>query len=103
MNIITLILNKRKRAVSPVIAVILLIGLAVAAAAAIFIVVIPLLQPTTSLEIIDGYVLYDGDHTESMDEGIGYGMGYVNLVNIGGLGKLEGVERRVLVEISRLR
>ncbi|MHA2275716.1 MAG: archaellin/type IV pilin N-terminal domain-containing protein, partial [Candidatus Kariarchaeaceae archaeon] len=83
MKIINLIINNRKRAVSPVIAVILLIGLAVAAAAAIFIVVIPLLQPTTSLEIINAYVLYDTDHTTSMDEGIGYGMGYVGIANVG--------------------
>ncbi|MHA2307132.1 MAG: archaellin/type IV pilin N-terminal domain-containing protein, partial [Candidatus Hodarchaeales archaeon] len=83
MKIITQLINKRKRAVSPVIAVILLIGLAVAAAAAIFIVVIPLLQPTQELEIINAYVLYDTDHTTSMDEGIGYGMGYVDIANIG--------------------
>ncbi|MHA1967521.1 MAG: archaellin/type IV pilin N-terminal domain-containing protein, partial [Candidatus Hodarchaeales archaeon] len=83
MKIFTQLINNKKRAVSPVIAVILLIGLAVAAAAAIFIVVIPLLQPTTSLEIIDGYVLYDTDYTITMDEGQGYGMGYVNIANIG--------------------
>ncbi len=83
MKIINQIKSNRKRAVSPVIAVILLIGLAVAAAAAIFIVVLPLLEPTSSLEIIDGYVLYDADHTSSMDEGIGYGMGYVDIANVG--------------------
>jgi hypothetical protein len=44
----------RKRAISPVIAVILLIGLAVAAVAAIFLVVLPL----TSLDIIDFQVLF---------------------------------------------
>lgn len=83
MKIINQLKSNRKRAVSPVIAVILLIGLAVAAAAAIFIVVLPLLEPTSSLEIIDGYVLYDSDHTTSMDKGIGYGMGYVNIANVG--------------------
>ena len=43
MKLITLY-NKRKRAISPVIAVILLIGLAVAASAAIFLVVMPLFE-----------------------------------------------------------
>lgn len=83
MKIINQLKSNRKRAVSPVIAVILLIGLAVAAAAAIFIVVLPLLQTTSSLEIIDGYVLYDADHTSTMDEGISYGMGYVDIANVG--------------------
>jgi hypothetical protein len=42
------LINNRYRAVSPVIAAILLIGLAVLAGAAVFFIVIPLLTPTTT-------------------------------------------------------
>ncbi|MFX0085614.1 MAG: archaellin/type IV pilin N-terminal domain-containing protein [Candidatus Hodarchaeota archaeon] len=83
MKIINRLISNKKRAISPVIAVVLLIGLAVAAAAAIFIVVLPLLQPTVSLEITDAYVLYDHTYTKNVDEGKGYGMGYVEVANVG--------------------
>ncbi|MFX0049953.1 MAG: archaellin/type IV pilin N-terminal domain-containing protein [Candidatus Hermodarchaeota archaeon] len=73
----------KKRAISPVIAVILLIGLAVAAAAAIFLIVLPLIQPSTKLEIIDAYVLYDDDYTKNADKGEGYGIGTIVLANAG--------------------
>lgn len=73
----------RKRAVSPVIAVILLIGLAVAASAAIFLVILPLLEPTSSVDITEGYVIYDTEYTTALDEGQGYGKGLVNIINSG--------------------
>ena len=75
--------NKRKRAISPVIAVILLIGLAVAASAAILLVVLPLFEPTTSLELNDAYVLYDGTWTKAIEDGNGYGIGTLVLSNAG--------------------
>jgi hypothetical protein len=80
--------NKKKRAISPVIAVILLIGLAVAAAAAIFLVVMPLFEPTTNLELTDAYIVYDDSYTKIADAGIGYGQGSVFLSNAG-TGKIE--------------
>ena len=76
-------LIRKRRAVSPVIAVILLIGLAVAAVAAIFIVVLPLIQTTTDLEIADAFVEYDDDYTQTRDHGVGYGKGTVILTNAG--------------------
>lgn len=75
--------KNKKRAISPVIAVILLIGLAVAASAAIFLVVLPLLQPTSNLEMNDAYIIYDTDYTVAADEGEGYGKGTVSLSNAG--------------------
>jgi len=75
--------HKRKRAISPVIAVILLIGLAVAAAAAIFLVVMPLFEPTSNLDLTDAYVEYDGSYTKTVDIGVGYGSGSVFLSNLG--------------------
>jgi hypothetical protein len=83
--------NRKKRAISPVIAVILLIGLAVAAVAAIFIVVLPLMQPTSDLELTDAYVTYDNAFTKTVDEGIGYGKGSIFLANAG-TGKIEITE-----------
>ena len=76
-------LLRKRRAISPVIAVILLIGLAVAATAAIFIVVLPLFQATTKLEIADAFVEYDDDYTRIIDHGVGYGKGTVILTNAG--------------------
>ncbi len=75
--------NKKKRAISPVIAVILLIGLAVAAAAAIFLVVMPLFAPTSNLELTDAYIEYDDSYTKTIDIGVGYGSGSVFLSNAG--------------------
>ncbi len=74
---------RKKRAISPVIAVILLIGLAVAAAAVIFLVVLPLLEPTSNLEMTDAFIEYDDAHTTASDEGVGYGKGTVVLSNAG--------------------
>ena len=51
--------NRRRRAVSPVIAVILLIGLTVAAASMMFLVVMPMIEPKASLDITDGYYYYN--------------------------------------------
>ena len=76
-------LAKKKRAISPVIAIVLLIGLAVAATAAIFLVVLPLMQPKPDLKMTDAYILYDDDYTEAADEGEGYGKGIVVLANAG--------------------
>ena len=76
-------LAKKKRAISPVIAIVLLIGLAVAATAAIFLVVLPLMQPKPKLKMTDAYILYDDDYTEAADEGEGYGKGIVFLANAG--------------------
>ncbi|MFX1282306.1 MAG: archaellin/type IV pilin N-terminal domain-containing protein [Promethearchaeota archaeon] len=73
----------KKRAVSPVIAVILLIGLAVAAVAAIFLVVLPLLQPTSRLELKGAFIDYDDAYTIAADEGVGYGTGTLSLSNAG--------------------
>ena len=70
------------------IAVILLIGLAVAAVAAIFIVVLPLMQPTSDLELTDAYITYDSAFTKTADAGIGYGKGSVFLANAG-TGKIQ--------------
>ena len=83
--------NRRKRAISPVIAVILLIGLAVAASAAIFLVVMPLFEPTSNLELTDAYVVYDDSYTKTVDIGVGYGKGSVFLSNAG-TGKIEVIE-----------
>ncbi len=80
--------NRKKRAISPVIAVILLIGLAVAAVAAIFIVVLPLMQPTSDLKLSDAYVIYDDSFTKTLDKGVGYGKGSIFLKNAG-TGKIE--------------
>jgi FlaG/FlaF family flagellin (archaellin) len=82
LKIITRYLT-RKRAISPVIAVILLIGLAVAAVAAIFLVVLPLLQPTTKLFVIGATADYDNDETMAQDKGKGYGKATVYLRNEG--------------------
>ncbi|MHA2174924.1 MAG: archaellin/type IV pilin N-terminal domain-containing protein [Candidatus Hodarchaeales archaeon] len=81
--IIKIIYNKKKRAISPVIAVILLIGLAVAAVAAIFIVVLPLMQPSSNLELTDAFIEYDSAQTKIADANIGYGVGTVILANAG--------------------
>ncbi len=83
--------NRKKRAISPVIAVILLIGLAVAAVAAIFIVVLPLMEAKSDLELIDAFVVYDDSYTKTLDEGVGYGKGSVFLKN-GGTGEIELTE-----------
>ncbi|MHA1976305.1 MAG: archaellin/type IV pilin N-terminal domain-containing protein [Candidatus Hodarchaeales archaeon] len=83
--------KRKKRAISPVIAVILLIGLAVAAVAAIFIVVLPLMQSTSKLELTDAFIEYDDAYTKIADEGKGYGKGSVFLANAG-TGKIEVTE-----------
>lgn len=83
MKFINRLMYNRKRAVSPVIAVILLIGLAVAASAAIFIVILPLLEPTSSVEINQGDIIYDTEYTTALDEGQGYGKGTVTVLNTG--------------------
>lgn len=82
MKSITRLVNK-KRAVSPVIAIILLIGLAVVAAAAIFIVVIPLFEPSSNLQMDDAYIVYDDDFTTAADLEEGYGKGTLVLSNTG--------------------
>ncbi len=82
MKLFTL-LRKKKRAISPVISVILLIGLAVAASALIFLVVIPILTPKPDLEMQDAYLEYDDEYTTAADEGVGYGKGTVSLYNSG--------------------
>jgi len=51
--------SRRHRAVSPVIAVILLIGLTVAAASMMFVIVLPMLEPKANLDITDGYYYYN--------------------------------------------
>ncbi|MCG3217625.1 MAG: type IV pilin [Candidatus Heimdallarchaeota archaeon] len=53
MNLIKL--YRRRKAVSPVIAVVLLIALTVAAAGIIYFIVTDLLQPTPSLDFVDVY------------------------------------------------
>lgn len=73
----------KKRAISPVIAVILLIGLAVAAAAAIFLIVLPLLQPSPKPGMNWALVEYDDGLTKALDIGKGYGIGTVALSNAG--------------------
>ncbi|MFX0205116.1 MAG: archaellin/type IV pilin N-terminal domain-containing protein [Candidatus Hodarchaeota archaeon] len=73
----------KKRAISPVIAVILLIGLAVAAAAAIFLIVLPLFAPSSNLQMDDAYVVYDDEYTTAADLGEGYGKGTLVLSNTG--------------------
>jgi hypothetical protein len=90
--------NKKKRAISPVIAVILLIGLAVAASAAIFLVVMPLFAPTSSLELNDAYVLYDGAWTKAIEDGDGHGVGTMQLSN-SGTGKVSLVSYKVFYSI----
>jgi hypothetical protein len=82
LKLFTRLVNK-KRAISPVISVILLIGLAVAAVAAIFLVVLPLLETTTNLQIDDAYVEYDDDYTTAADAGEGFGKGTLILSNAG--------------------
>ncbi|MFX1516946.1 MAG: archaellin/type IV pilin N-terminal domain-containing protein [Promethearchaeota archaeon] len=76
-------LTNKKRAISPVIAVILLIGLAVAAAAAIFIVVLPLFQPSSNLQMDGAYVIYDDEYTTAADLGEGFGKITLVLSNTG--------------------
>ncbi|MFW9903072.1 MAG: archaellin/type IV pilin N-terminal domain-containing protein [Candidatus Thorarchaeota archaeon] len=73
----------KKRAISPVIAVILLIGLAVAAAAAIFLIVLPLFTPSSNLQMDDAYVVYDDEYTTAADLEKGYGKGTLILSNTG--------------------
>ena len=73
----------RKRAISPVIAVILLIGLAVAASAAIFIVILPLLEPTSNIQVNEAYVIYDTEYTTQQDTEQGYGKGLITVANTG--------------------
>ncbi|MHA1972010.1 MAG: archaellin/type IV pilin N-terminal domain-containing protein, partial [Candidatus Hodarchaeales archaeon] len=87
-------LTKKKRAISPVVSVILLIGLAVAAVAAIFLVVLPLFQATTDLEISDAFIEYDTDYTKTRDHGVGYGKGTIILTNAG-TGSVEVVSIKI--------
>ncbi|MFX1333746.1 MAG: archaellin/type IV pilin N-terminal domain-containing protein [Promethearchaeota archaeon] len=82
MKICTRFVNK-KRAISPVISVILLIGLAVAAVAAIFIFIIPLITPKPDLQLDSAIIEYDDDFTTAADEGEGYGKGLLVLSNMG--------------------
>jgi len=98
MKLRTLLSNK-KRAVSPVIAVILLIGLAVAAVAAIFLVILPLLEPTSNLQLDYAEVEYDDAYTTAADEGEGYGKGSLTLSNAG-TGKIEIISFRVYYATS---
>lgn len=77
------LLVRKRRAISPVIAVVLLIGLAVTASALIFLVVIPLLTPKPNLEMQDAYIEYDDEFTLAADEGVGYGKGTAILYNAG--------------------
>ncbi|PWI48761.1 hypothetical protein CEE45_05070 [Candidatus Heimdallarchaeota archaeon B3_Heim] len=97
MKLITLY-NKRKRAISPVIAVILLIGLAVAASAAIFLVVMPLFEKTNKLELNEAYVSYDGTWTKAVEDGHGYGLGTLVLSN-GGTGDVEIVSFNIFYSL----
>ncbi|MFX0122820.1 MAG: archaellin/type IV pilin N-terminal domain-containing protein [Candidatus Hodarchaeota archaeon] len=76
-------LVNKKRAISPVIAVILLIGLAVAAVAAIFLVVLPLIPGKSNLQMDDAYIDYDDEYTKAADMGKGYGKGTLILSNTG--------------------
>lgn len=52
-------MSLKKRAISPIIAVILLIGLTVAAGALVYIIVIPILQPKANIEFLDTYYYYN--------------------------------------------
>jgi FlaG/FlaF family flagellin (archaellin) len=75
-----LALKKGKRAVSPVIAAILLIGLTVAAGAIVFFIVLPLFEGEPELEIVDDstFVRYfEGDGTQ------GWGKAGIMVVNKG--------------------
>ena len=73
----------KKRAISPVIAVILLIGLAVAASAAIFLIVLPLITPQPEPAMSWALVEYDSVYTKALDIGEGYGLGTVAVSNMG--------------------
>jgi len=83
LKFINRLMYNRKRAISPVIAVILLIGLAVAASAAIFIVILPLLEPTSKIQINEATLIYDTEYTSAQDVGQGYGKGFVTVANTG--------------------
>lgn len=56
-------LSARKRAVSPVVAAILLIGLTVAAGAVVFFIVLPMLSSTTEADDIS--ITFDGNQTST--------------------------------------
>ncbi|MFX0114011.1 MAG: Ig-like domain-containing protein [Candidatus Hodarchaeota archaeon] len=68
-----LAIKKRKRAVSPVIAAILLIGLTVAAGAIVFFIVLPLFDTAPELEVVasQSTIRYSQSETEIMQEGWG--------------------------------
>lgn len=72
-------LKKRRRAVSPVIAAILLIGLTVAAGAMVFFIVLPMLEENPDLEITQASVVYDRDRTRI--EGTGWAKATLTLIN----------------------
>ncbi|MHA2327435.1 MAG: archaellin/type IV pilin N-terminal domain-containing protein [Candidatus Hodarchaeales archaeon] len=72
MKLLT-VLRKTKRSISPVISVILLIGLAVAATALLFVFVLPMIAPTSNLIITDADVRYDNAFTVLQSKDKGYG------------------------------
>lgn len=76
-------IRKNRKGVSPVIATILLIGLAVIAGSAIILVVLPLLEAKAELTISSAQIVYEDDYTETRDNGNGYGVGTVVISNSG--------------------
>ncbi len=78
-----------KRGVSPIIAVILLIGLAVAASAIVFFIVLPMFEAEPELTLNEATLIYDTDTTK--ENGKAWGKFSLNIFNDGkGEGEITG-------------
>ncbi|MFQ5981024.1 MAG: archaellin/type IV pilin N-terminal domain-containing protein [Candidatus Heimdallarchaeota archaeon] len=85
--------QKRKRAVSPVIAAILLIGLTVAAGAIVFFIVLPMFESEPEFEVVESQsrLIYSQSETEIQQEG--WGQAELMILNSGNAeGEVSSVE-----------
>ncbi|MFW9991040.1 MAG: archaellin/type IV pilin N-terminal domain-containing protein [Candidatus Odinarchaeota archaeon] len=71
MTVINTLRKFKRKAISPVIAAVLLIGLVVVGGALLAFMVLPLLNPAPEFEINTPYLVYDAEATKNYNEGIG--------------------------------
>ncbi len=74
---------RRRRGVSPVVAVVLLIGLVVFASAFIFLIATELLRPKVDAQISSVSLEYDSEFTKTVQDGRGHGKMFVTIYNKG--------------------
>ncbi|MHA1167788.1 MAG: Ig-like domain-containing protein, partial [Candidatus Hodarchaeales archaeon] len=70
MKLSSFLTRFKKKAISPVIAAVLLIGLVVMGSAVLMFMVLPLLNPAAEFEITSAYLFYDNDRTITYQHGV---------------------------------